>query len=98
MAAFLAGHPETVAAMKIIKQAPPSAGFADSAFYGLNAFRFTNERRSDRSGALGRRSAGSGGRTGAGVAGKDYLFDDLIRRARPATTQLAAGAHHRRAG
>ncbi len=26
MAAFLADHPETAAAMKIIKQAPPSAG------------------------------------------------------------------------
>ena len=62
MAAFLDRHPETVAAMKVIKQAPPSAGFADSAFYGLNAFRFTNGAGVDRSGALGRRSAGSAGR------------------------------------
>ena len=42
MAAFLDHHPETVAAMKIIKQSPPSAGFADSTFHGLNAFWFTN--------------------------------------------------------
>ncbi|OMC32594.1 catalase [Mycobacterium sp. GA-1841] len=42
MAAFLAGHPETAAAMKIIKQSPPSAGFADSTYHGLNAFRATN--------------------------------------------------------
>jgi catalase len=42
MAAFLARHPETAAAMKIIKQSPPSAAFADSTFHGLNAFLFTN--------------------------------------------------------
>lgn len=42
MAAFLADHPETAAAMKIIKQAPPSTGFADSTYRGLNAFRATN--------------------------------------------------------
>ncbi|OBH27077.1 catalase [Mycobacterium sp. E342] len=78
MAAFLDRHPETVAAMKIIKQAAPSAGFADSAFYGLNAFRFTN-------------GAGvtvpvrwavvpqEGATPPAPSTGKDYLFDDLIR-------------------
>jgi catalase len=44
MAAFLARHPETAAAMKIIKQSPPSPGFADSTFHGLNAFEFTNEK------------------------------------------------------
>ncbi|BBZ50237.1 hypothetical protein MHEI_19540 [Mycobacterium heidelbergense] len=43
MAAFLDRHPETVAAMKIIKRAPRGAGFADSTFYGLNAFWFTND-------------------------------------------------------
>ena len=78
MAEFLDRHPETVAAMKIIKQKPPSAGFADSAFYGLNAFYFTN-------------SAGAtvpvrwslvplaGMQPPASSPGKDYLFDDLIR-------------------
>jgi catalase len=42
MAAFLDRHPETVAAMKIVKHSPPTAGFADSTFYGLNAFHFAN--------------------------------------------------------
>jgi catalase len=43
MAAFLARHPETAVAMNIIKQSPPSQGFADSTFHGLNAFRATND-------------------------------------------------------
>jgi catalase len=80
MAAFLDRHPETVAAMKIIKQSPPSAGFADSTFYGLNAFWFTNS-----AGAsvpvrwsVVPQDAGSAGAP-APSRSKDYLFDDLIR-------------------
>ncbi|WP_369817765.1 catalase family peroxidase [Mycobacterium sp. 852002-30065_SCH5024008] len=78
MAAFLDRHPETVAAMKIIKQAPPSVGFADSAFYGLNAFRFTNGAGATvpvRWGAVPQEAAGAP----ASPAGKDYLFDDFVR-------------------
>jgi catalase len=91
MAAFLARHPETAAAMKIIKQSPPSAGFGDSTFYGLNAFYFTN-------------SAGATVPVRWSVIpqdaptalpappgpGKDYLFDDLIRvvAQRPLTWRL----------
>src|SRR6202008_4373692 len=80
MAAFLDRHPETVAAMKIIKQSPPSAGFADSTFYGLNAFWFTNS-----AGAtvpvrwsLVPQDAGGPGAP-APSHGRDYLFDDLVR-------------------
>jgi catalase len=80
MAAFLDRHPETAAAMKIIKQSPPSSGFADSTFYGLNAFWFTN-----RAGAtvpvrwsLVPQDAGGPGAPAPSRA-KDYLFDDLIR-------------------
>jgi catalase len=80
MAAFLDRHPETAAAMKIIKQSPPSAGFADSTFYGLNAFWFTNS-----AGAtvpvrwsVVPQGAGCPGAPGPSHA-KDYLFDDLIR-------------------
>jgi catalase len=80
MAAFLDRHPETVAAMKIIKQSPPSAGFADSTFHGLNAFWFTNS-----AGAtvpvrwsLVPQDAGGPGAPAPSHA-KDYLFDDLIR-------------------
>lgn len=78
MAAFLDRHPETVAAMKLIKQAPPSPGFADSAFYGLNAFRFTNRAGAIvpvRWAAVPQQAAGAP----ASSPGRDYLFDDLIR-------------------
>lgn len=89
MAAFLDRHPETVAAMKIIKQTPPSSGLANSTFHGLNAFWCTN-------------TAGvtvpvrwslipqDGPDGPAPSEGKDYLFDDLIRTLaqRPVTWRL----------
>ena len=82
MAAFLDRHPETVAAMKIIKQSPPSAGFADSTFNGLNAFWFTS--------SVGTtvpvrwtlipQDAGTAPAVPTHPSpDKDYLFDDLIR-------------------
>lgn len=79
MAAFLDRHPETAAAMKIIKQAPPSTGFADSTFHGLNAFLFTNSAGATvpvRWSAVPQQA----GETAAPPAsvGKDYLFDALI--------------------
>src|SRR6185369_16634385 len=40
MHAFLASHPETAKALEFIKSQPPSSGFGDSTFHGLNAFRF----------------------------------------------------------
>src|SRR6201997_1383540 len=43
MAQFLAAHPETARAMAIVKQHPPTPGFADSVYSGLNAFYFVNE-------------------------------------------------------
>ncbi|MFD9668365.1 catalase family peroxidase [Rhodococcus sp. NPDC059968] len=42
MAAFLARHPETTAAMQIVRRHPPTSGFGDSTFHGLNAFGCTN--------------------------------------------------------
>ena len=80
MAAFLDRHPETVAAMKIIKQSPPSAGFADSTFYGLNAFWFTNSAGATvpvRWSVVPQDAGGPG--LPARSTGKDFLFDDLIR-------------------
>jgi catalase len=77
MAAFLDRHPETVAAMKIIKQSPPSAGFADSTFYGLNAFLFTNGAGATvpvRWSAVPQDAPGQ-----SSAIGKNYLFDDLTR-------------------
>jgi catalase len=38
MAAFLKQHPETTAAMALVKKSPPTPGFADSTYGGLNTF------------------------------------------------------------
>jgi catalase len=80
MTAFLDRHPETAAAMKIIKQSPPSAGFADSAFHGLNAFWFTNGGGATVPVRWSVVPEDVGGAVVPGPSGgKDYLFDDLIR-------------------
>jgi catalase len=42
MKAFLARHPETERALAAINSRPTASGFANSAYSGLNAFRFTN--------------------------------------------------------
>ncbi|NDZ81209.1 catalase family peroxidase [Streptomyces sp. SID10853] len=42
-AAFLKRHPETALAMRIAQAHPPTSGFADSTFNGLNTFHFTND-------------------------------------------------------
>jgi catalase len=79
MARFLAAHPETARAMLIVKQHPPTPGFADSVYRGLNAFYFVNE---------------SGVRTPVRwsltplqqalppSSGPDELFDPLVRQLR----------------
>ena len=80
MAMFTAAHPETAAATAIIKKTPPTTGFADSTFFGLNAFYLVD---------------GSGGRTPirwsfvplqsalpASDRGADALFEALVRRFR----------------
>jgi catalase len=81
MAAFVASHPETVQATKIIQSHPASSGFENSAFYGLNAFWFT-----DASGKstpvrwmLAPVQAFAPANTAApGAPDKNYLFDALI--------------------
>jgi catalase len=81
MAAFLDRHPETAAALKIIKQSPPSAGFADSTFHGLNAFYFTNSAGATvpvRWSAVPQEAPAAPPAPSSARA-KDYLFDDLIR-------------------
>ena len=42
MAAFLSAHPETAAAMAIIKKQPPATGLGDSTFRSLNTFYFVD--------------------------------------------------------
>lgn len=86
MAAFLAAHPETAKAMKIIGQSPPTPGFADSTFRSLNTFFFITE---------------SGSRTPVRwslvpvtppppprtTSGPNALFDALIRQIRSGPLQ-----------
>lgn len=85
MAAFLAAHPETAKAMKIIGQNSPSSGFADSTFRSLTTFYFVNE---------------SGTRTPVRWAlvpltppapvdssGPNALFDAVVRQIRAAPVQ-----------
>jgi catalase len=78
MSAFLAAHPETVAAMKLIGSHPFSSEFGDSPYYALNAFVFTR---------LGGDSVPvrwwvapeqTSGPVSTGAIGKNYMFDALI--------------------
>lgn len=90
MSAFLDRHPETVAAMKIIRQSPPSAGFTDSTFHGLNAFWFTNDAGATVPVRWTVVPEQAGGTVPTSSLGSDYLFDDLIRALaqRPLTWRL----------
>jgi catalase len=88
MSAFLAAHPETAAAMAVIKQHPASPGFADSTFHGLNTFFLVNDAgaRTPVRWALVPLQAALPPQPG----GADALFDALIRqmRARPLQWRL----------
>ena len=81
MAAFLASHPETVQATKIIQSHPASSGLENSTYYGLNAFWFMD--------ASGRsipvrwslapvQPFAPANTTGPARPDKNYLFDALI--------------------
>jgi catalase len=78
MARFLAAHPETAAAMAVIKMHPPTPGFADSTFSSLNAFYLVD--------AAGKRTpvrwsfVPSQAALPATSAGDDRLFDALVRQ------------------
>ena len=81
MAAFAAANPETVQAVKIIGSHPPSSGFDNAAFYGLNAFWFTNaEGTRSPSVGLSRRCSHLCRQTPPlqPRTDKNYLFDALI--------------------
>jgi catalase len=85
MAAFLAAHPETAAAMKVIKSMPPSPGFADSTFWGLNTFYFV-----DASGARTPVRWSLEPRQMTGIpagSGENALFDALVRQLRSSPLQ-----------
>jgi catalase len=85
MNAFIAKHPETAAALKIIGSHRFSSGFGDSRYYALNAFRFVNAKGEStpvRWYVTPDQTIGA-----ANLDGKDknYLFNSLIRQihARP---------------
>ncbi|MEV0597943.1 catalase family peroxidase [Streptomyces sp. NPDC050315] len=79
MAAFLARHPETAKAMAIVKKHPPTSGFDDSTYNGLNAFRCTNDA-GDTVPVRWTLKPMQPVRPGSTTAppGRDHLFDALI--------------------
>ena len=80
MKAFLAAHPETVAALQLIRKRQVTSGFANSTFNGLNAFRFVNSAGASvpvRWSAVPVQPLGTDS-AGRDAAGENYLFDDLI--------------------
>lgn len=94
MARFLAAHPETAAALAIIKGQPPTPGFADSTFWGLNAFYLVDP--SDRRTPVRWSFVPMQAALPAAPAGNDALFDALVRQLRSAPLrwqlQLVVGA------
>ena len=80
MAAFLASHPETVQATKIIQSHPASSGFENSTFYGLNAFWFTDAsgRSTPVRWSMAPEQPFAPANTAAAQGDKNYLFDALI--------------------
>ena len=81
MAAFIANHPETVQAIKIIKSHTVSSGFDNSAFNGLNAFRFVDAGGTStpvRWSLMPVQPFEPANTTGAAQGDKNYLFYGLI--------------------
>src|SRR5205823_6779438 len=83
MKAFLASHPETEEAMKVINGQPKSSGFGNSTFYGLNAFRFINSA-GDSIPVRWLMKPAQG--TAPAMQDKNYLFDALIAQLHPPQT------------
>jgi catalase len=78
MPAFLAKHPETAAALRIIGGHPFSSGFADSSYHGVNAFRFINENGESTPIRWSMTPGQTFAASGAGETDQNYLFDRLI--------------------
>ncbi len=79
MTRFYAAHPPAARAMTILKQHPPTPGFADSVFSGLNAFYFVS-----RSGVRTpvRWKLNPLQRALSPTSGPNALFDPLVRQLR----------------
>jgi catalase len=81
MEAFLARHPETVQAMKIIKSQAVSSGFENSIYNSLNAFRFVDAGGASipvRWSMVPAQPFVAANETAAAQGNKNYLFDALI--------------------
>jgi catalase len=78
MGAFLAKHPETAAALRIIGGHPFSSGFADSPYYALNAFLFRNAQGESVPVRWFVAPDQIFATATSGAIGKNYLFDALI--------------------
>jgi len=75
---FLANHPETAAALKVIGQHPFSSGFGDSPYYALNAFRFVNAQGESTPVRWSVTPDQTSQANSAAASDKNYLFDGLI--------------------
>jgi catalase len=80
MKAFLARHPETGAALKVIKAQPVSSGFDNSTFHSLNAFHFVNAAGNSVPvrWILTPEQPSEAASTASTPQDKNYLFDTLI--------------------
>lgn len=78
LSAFIASHPETAAALTVIKSHPFSSGFADSPYYALNAFRFINARGESTPVRWWVQPDQTVAADNTAAHGANYLFDALI--------------------
>jgi catalase len=85
MKAFVAAHPATAKALPLILGRPISSGFADSTYFGLNAFRFIDSQgriTSVRWAMVPEQPFLPNTAADPEKADKNYLFDGLIAAAR----------------
>ncbi|TNC12974.1 catalase family peroxidase [Methylobacterium terricola] len=83
--AFFAAHPESAKAAALIKARTITSGFADSTYWGLNAFRFMAADGSAtpvRWAAVPERASAPENAAQAARADKNFLFDDLAAQLR----------------
>jgi catalase len=83
VAAYLAAHPETVAFMKYIQQAPLPSSFANGTYYSINAFRFINaagEMHFVRWRMEPETPFAALDKSKLATLGKNFLFDELVTR------------------
>jgi catalase len=78
--AFAERFPEFAAARNIIRSQPPSSGFHDSTFHGLNAFLFTNAAGESVPVRWSFEPLNAQHTQEASESGRNFLFDALLKR------------------